>query len=162
MRLQQDRAPMRVDLRVGDEKGEFRYFTCHAARSAGGARCTPIIEVWDGVLTLPMFGILDSMRTSEVMDNLLDRITTNSSRFAILDMTGVEVVDTGVAGYLIQLVNAIRLLGAEGIVAGIRPTVAQTMITLGADLSQITTHRNLRAALGYCIRAMSKERSASR
>ncbi|EYF06175.1 PAS domain S-box protein [Chondromyces apiculatus] len=119
---------------------------------------TPIIEVWDGVLTLPMFGILDSMRTAEVMDSLLDRIIGSRARFAILDMTGVEVVDTGVAGYLIQLVGAIRLLGAEGIVSGIRPSVAQTMITLGADLSQITTHRNLRAALASCIRAMGKSK----
>ncbi|AKT38101.1 STAS domain-containing protein [Chondromyces crocatus] len=116
---------------------------------------TPIIEVWDGVLTLPMLGVLDSTRTAEVMDNLLDRITQSQARYAVLDLTGVEVVDTGVAGYLLRLVNAIRLLGAEGIVAGIRPTVAQTMITLGADLSQIVTHRNLRAALSYCIRQMS-------
>ncbi|WP_050430377.1 STAS domain-containing protein [Chondromyces crocatus] len=117
---------------------------------------TPIIEVWDGVLTLPMLGVLDSSRTAEVMDNLLDRITQSQARYAVLDLTGVEVVDTGVAGYLLRLVNAIRLLGAEGIVAGIRPTVAQTMITLGADLSQIVTHRNLRAALSYCIRNMSR------
>ncbi|WP_156338447.1 PAS domain-containing protein [Chondromyces crocatus] len=116
---------------------------------------TPIIEVWDGVLTLPMLGVLDSTRTAEVMDNLLDRVAQSQARYAILDLTGVEVVDTGVAGYLLRLVNAIRLLGAEGIVAGIRPTVAQTMITLGADLSQIVTHRNLRAALSHCIRQMS-------
>ncbi|EYF06172.1 PAS domain-containing protein [Chondromyces apiculatus] len=122
---------------------------------------TPIIEVWDGVLTLPMFGILDSMRTAEVMDSLLDRITSSRARFAILDMTGVEVVDTGVAGYLIQLVGAIRLLGAEGIVSGIRTSVAQTMITLGADLSQIITHRNLRAALASCIKAMRRDRRSA-
>jgi rsbT co-antagonist protein RsbR len=116
---------------------------------------TPIIEVWDGVLALPLLGVVDSVRTAEVMDNLLTRIVESRARFAILDLTGVEVVDTHVASHLIQLVSAIGLLGAEGIVAGIKSTVAQTMVTLGADLSQITTQRNLRAALGYCIRKMA-------
>jgi rsbT co-antagonist protein RsbR len=115
---------------------------------------TPIIEVWEGVLTLPMVGVVDSRRTAEVMDSLLARISQSRARFAILDLTGVDMVDTGVAEHLIQLVTAIRLLGAEGIVAGIKPSVAQTMVTLGMDLSQITTHRNLRAALGDCLRRM--------
>ncbi|AKT38105.1 STAS domain-containing protein [Chondromyces crocatus] len=116
---------------------------------------TPIIEVWDGVLTLPMLGILDSSRTADVMQQLLARIEQDHASFAILDLTGVEMIDTGVAGYIIRLVSAIRLLGAEGIVSGIRPTVAQTMVAVGADLSQIVTHRNLRAALTYCIRQMT-------
>lgn len=122
---------------------------------------TPIIEVWDGVLTLPMVGIVDSVRTAEVMDALLSRIVDKQARFAILDLTGVDVVDTRVAGHLVELVTAIRLLGAEGIVAGIKPTVAQTMVSLGLDLSRIVTHRNLRAALAYCIRRMSNEARAA-
>lgn len=116
---------------------------------------TPIIEVWSGVLTLPMVGIVDSVRTADVMDSLLQRIVEQQARFAILDLTGVEMVDTRVASHLIELVTAIRLLGAEGIVAGIKPNVAQTMVALGLDLSQIVTQRNLRAALSYCIRKMS-------
>ncbi|XXX76991.1 PAS domain-containing protein [Sorangium sp. So ce134] len=116
---------------------------------------TPIIEVWSGVLTLPMVGIVDSVRTADVMDSVLQRIVEQQARFAILDLTGVEVVDTRVASHLIELVTAIRLLGAEGIVAGIKPNVAQTMVALGLDLSQIVTQRNLRAALSYCIRKMS-------
>lgn len=119
------------------------------------ALSTPIIEVWDGVLTLPMLGVLDSVRTAEVMNSLLERVSSSGARFAILDLTGVEVVDTKVASHLIDLVTAIGLLGAEGIVAGIRSTVAQTMVSLGLDLSQITTKRNLRAALSYCIREMA-------
>lgn len=117
---------------------------------------TPIIEVWSGVLTLPMVGVVDSVRTADVMDTLLTRIVESQARFAILDLTGVDVVDTRVASHLIELVTAIRLLGAEGIVAGIKPTVAQTIVSLGLDLSQIVTHRNLRAALGHCIKRMNE------
>ncbi|WP_437718461.1 STAS domain-containing protein [Sorangium sp. So ce448] len=118
---------------------------------------TPIIEVWNGVLTLPMIGVVDSVRTAEVMDALLARITEKQAHFAILDLTGVDMVDTKVASHLIELVAAIRLLGAEGIVAGIKPNVAQTMVALGLDLSTISTQRDLRAALSYCIRRMAPQ-----
>ncbi|WP_437724055.1 PAS domain-containing protein [Sorangium sp. So ce861] len=121
---------------------------------------TPIIEVWDGVLTLPMVGTVDSMRTAEVMDSLLRQIVEKRASFAILDLTGVEVVDTKVASHLVELVTAIRLLGAEGIVAGIKPTVAHTMVALGLDLSQLNTQRNLRAALNYAIRTMTRAQAA--
>ncbi|WP_437669017.1 PAS domain S-box protein [Sorangium sp. So ce131] len=121
---------------------------------------TPIIQVWDGVLTLPMIGILDSSRTAEVMDTLLEAVVRTSARYAILDLTGVEMVDTKTASYLLDLVRAIRLLGAEGIVTGIRSNVAQTIVSLGIDLNSITTLSNLRAALQHCIRQMSKERAA--
>ncbi|WP_437316586.1 STAS domain-containing protein [Sorangium sp. So ce385] len=122
---------------------------------------TPIIEVWDGVLTLPMVGTVDSMRTAEVMDSLLQQIVEKRASFAILDLTGVEVVDTKVASHLVELVTAIRLLGADGIVAGIKPTVAQTMVALGLDLTQLNTQRNLRAALNYAIRTMTRAQAAS-
>lgn len=122
---------------------------------------TPIIEVWDGVLTLPMLGVLDSVRTAEVMDNLLARVASSRARFAILDLTGVEVVDTQVASHLLELVSAIGLLGAEGIVTGIMPSVAQTMVSLGLDLTQINTQRNLRAALSHCIRKMAAQRAGA-
>ncbi|WP_437959487.1 STAS domain-containing protein [Sorangium sp. So ce119] len=116
---------------------------------------TPIIEVWDKVLTLPMVGVVDSLRISEVMDNLLNAIVNKDARFAILDLTGVDAVDTGTAGYLIEMINAIRLLGAEGIITGIRSNVAQTMIALGLDLSSVTTVGNLRAGLKLCMRRMA-------
>lgn len=119
---------------------------------------TPIIEVWDGVLTLPLVGMIDNQRTAEVMDHLLSRIVEKKARFAILDLTGVKVVDTTVASHLLGLVSAIRLLGAEGIVAGIKPEVAHTMVSLGLDLSQLTTQRNLRAALSYAIQQMERIR----
>jgi rsbT co-antagonist protein RsbR len=119
---------------------------------------TPIIDVWDGVLALPMVGVVDSARTAEVMETLLQRIVEAQARFAILDLTGVDVVDTLVANNIIQLVTAIRLLGAEGIVSGLKPNVAQTIVTLGVDLSRIATARNLRAALMFCIGRMENDR----
>ncbi|WP_437817689.1 STAS domain-containing protein [Sorangium sp. So ce1078] len=116
---------------------------------------TPIIEVWDNVLTLPMVGVVDSLRISEVMDNLLTAIVNKDARFAILDLTGVDAVDTRTAGYIIEMIKAIGLLGAEGIVTGIRSNVAQTMIALGLDMSGVTTVGNLRAGLKLCMRRMA-------
>ncbi|WP_437666821.1 STAS domain-containing protein [Sorangium sp. So ce1182] len=122
---------------------------------------TPIIEVWDQVLTLPMVGVVDSLRISEVMDNLLTAVVNKDARFAILDLTGVEAVDTQTASYLIEMIKAIRLLGAEGIITGIRANVAQTMIALGLDLSGVTTVGNLRAGLKLCMRRMAAADKAS-
>ncbi|WP_437778338.1 PAS domain-containing protein [Sorangium sp. So ce1097] len=122
---------------------------------------TPIIEVWDGVLTLPMVGVVDSKRAADVMDDLLAAIADKRARFAILDLTGVEVVDTKTASYLIELVRAIRLLGAEGVITGIRPNVAQTMVSLGLDLSGIATVGNLRAGLKLCMQRAAASNAAS-
>ncbi|WP_170229940.1 STAS domain-containing protein [Polyangium fumosum] len=115
---------------------------------------TPIIQVWENVLTLPMIGVVDSRRAARVMDDLLGAVSRASARFAILDLTGVEVVDTATAYHLVQMVHAIRLLGAEGILTGIRPTVAQTLVSLGVDLSGIPTHGTLRHGLAFCIRRL--------
>lgn len=118
---------------------------------------TPIIEVWDGVLTLPMIGVVDSLRTSDVMSELLSEIVRTQARYAILDLTGVDMIDTRVASHLINMIRAIRLLGADGIVTGIQPSVAQTVVALGLDLSSVTTHANLKAALKFCIQVMARE-----
>lgn len=111
----------------------------------------PMIETWHGVLTVPMVGVVDRTRASEVMERLLTEITRRKARFAIIDLTGVEEIDTEAAAHIIGLVRAIQLLGAKGIVTGIRPTMAQAMVQLGVDLSGIRTLANLREALGYCI-----------
>lgn len=115
---------------------------------------TPIIEVWDGVLTLPIVGLIDSVRTAELMNNLLESITRTRARFAILDLTGVEVVDTSTASHLIGLVSAIRLLGADGVLTGIHPNIAQTIVSIGVDLSRVRVFAKLRDALKYCISQM--------
>lgn len=115
------------------------------------ALSTPIIEVWDRVLTLPMLGLFDSTRAASMMEDLLLEVSRKGARFAILDLTGVEAVDTSTAAHLLKLIQALRLLGAQGIITGIQPVVAQTMVTLGLDLGEITTLANLRDALRYCM-----------
>ncbi|PCC67735.1 rsbT co-antagonist protein RsbR [Nannocystis exedens] len=112
---------------------------------------TPIIEVWDGVITLPIVGLIDTVRTAEIMDNLLQAVTRTRARYAILDLTGVEVVDTGTASHLIRMIQAIRLLGAEGILTGIHPTIAQTIVSLGVDLTRVAVFGKLRDALVHCL-----------
>ncbi|WP_437680844.1 PAS domain-containing protein [Sorangium sp. So ce131] len=118
---------------------------------------TPIIQVWDGVLTVPLVGMVDSARATELMDNLLGAVSRSSARYAIIDLTGVETVDTQTASYLIGLVRAIRLLGAEAVITGIRATVAQTIVSLGVELCGIPVHTNLRSGLQHCIRQMAQE-----
>ncbi|MDC0749028.1 PAS domain S-box protein [Polyangium mundeleinium] len=123
---------------------------------------TPVIQVWEKVLTLPMMGMVDSQRVGRLMDDVLSAVVRTSARFAILDLTGVDMVDTATASHLFSLIRAIRLLGAEGIVTGIRPTVAQTAVTLGLDLSSVTTCANLREGLRLCIRRMAEENRGRR
>ncbi len=108
---------------------------------------TPVIRVWDGVVALPIIGTLDSSRTQVVMENLLQQIVDTGSSIAILDISGVPAVDSFVAQHLIKTVSATRLMGAECIISGIRPEIAQTVVHLGIDLTGIITKASLASAL---------------
>jgi len=108
---------------------------------------TPVIRVWDGILALPIIGTLDSSRTQVVMESLLQEIVDTGSSIAILDISGVPAVDSLVAQHLIKTVSATRLMGAECIISGIRPEIAQTVVHLGIDLSTIITKSTLASAL---------------
>jgi rsbT co-antagonist protein RsbR len=108
---------------------------------------TPVIRIWDGILVLPIIGTLDSARTQVVMENLLQEIVNTGSSIAILDISGVPAVDSLVAQHLIKTVSATRLMGAECIISGIRPEIAQTVVHLGIDLSNIVTKASLASAL---------------
>jgi rsbT co-antagonist protein RsbR len=123
------------------------------------AMATPIIQVWDEVLCLPVIGTVDSARTAEMMQGLLEAIVREQARYAIIDLTGVEVVDTSTADHLIQLFRAAKVLGVDGVLCGIRPAVAQTVVALGLELSSVKTMRSLRDALRWCIRARSEKES---
>lgn len=112
---------------------------------------TPVIRVWDGILALPIIGTLDSSRTQVVMENLLQEIVESGSTIAILDISGVPAVDSLVAQHLIKTVAATRLMGAECIISGIRPEIAQTIVHLGIDLSNIVTKATLASALKYAF-----------
>lgn len=147
-----------TELKRAQQEAEARLQAIAQQRKVIRELATPIIEVWEGVLALPMIGVIDSARTAEVMDALLQAVVQRRARFAVLDLTGVEAVDTQTAGYLIHLIRAVGLLGAEGIVTGIRPGVAQTLVAIGVDLGTITTLANLRAGLRHCIARMTGAR----
>ena len=113
---------------------------------------TPVVKLWEGVLALPMIGTLDSARTHVVMESLLQRIVETGSTTAIIDITGVPTVDTLVAQHLLKTVTAIRLMGADCIISGIRPQIAQTIVHLGIDLTGITTKASLADALSLALK----------
>jgi rsbT co-antagonist protein RsbR len=108
---------------------------------------TPVVALWDGILALPLIGTLDSERTQVVMESLLERIVETGASIAIIDITGVPTVDTLVAQHLLKTVGAARLMGAECIISGIRPQIAQTIVHLGVDLGDIVTKATLASAL---------------
>lgn len=112
---------------------------------------TPVVKLWDGIVAMPLIGTLDSKRAQVVMETLLTRITESGARLAIIDITGVPMVDTLVAQHLIKTVTAARLMGAECILSGIRPQIAQTIVQLGVDLEEVTTKSNLADAFGIAL-----------
>ena len=118
---------------------------------------TPVIKVWDGILAMPIIGTLDSARTQVVMENLLQEIVNTGSVIAILDISGVPTVDSLVAQHLLKAVSATRLMGADCIISGIRPEIAQTIVHLGIDLSQIITKASLASALQYAFKSLRLE-----
>jgi rsbT co-antagonist protein RsbR len=113
---------------------------------------TPVVQLWTGILALPLIGTLDSARTQVVMQNLLEAIVKTRSDFAIIDITGVPVVDTLVAQHLLKTVAAARLMGAECMISGIRPQIAQTIIHLGVDLGGVITKATLADAFALALR----------
>ncbi|MFP3924432.1 STAS domain-containing protein [Pseudomonas sp. W5-36] len=115
---------------------------------------TPVVKLWDGVLALPMIGTLDSQRTQVVMESLLQRIVDTGAEIAIIDITGVPTVDTLVAQHLLKTVTAIRLMGADCIISGVRPQIAQTIVHLGLDLQGVVTKANLADALALALRRL--------
>ncbi|WP_458247505.1 STAS domain-containing protein [Streptomyces sp. MAI_2237] len=112
---------------------------------------TPVIRLWDGVVAVPLIGTLDSARSQVVMETLLEAIVDQHARFAILDITGVPTVDSLVAQHLMKTVAAARLMGAECVVSGIRPAIAQTIVHLGLDLGTVVTRASLADALAYAL-----------
>jgi rsbT co-antagonist protein RsbR len=115
---------------------------------------TPVVKLWDGVLALPVIGTLDSARTQVVMESLLQAIVQTNSRVAIIDITGVPTVDTVVAQHLLKTVTAARLMGADCIISGVRPQIAQTIVHLGINLLDVTTKANLASAFALALKKL--------
>ena len=145
--------------RMMDDLGLHTFETYSAAREqiiADQAEAmlelsTPVIRVWEGVIAVPLVGTLDSARTQLVMEKLLETLVATGADHAVLDITGVPTVDTEVAQHLLKTVSAARLLGAECIVSGIRPQVAQTIVSLGIEFGDIATKATLADALAYAL-----------
>jgi rsbT co-antagonist protein RsbR len=113
---------------------------------------TPVVQLWDGILALPLIGTLDSERTQVVMESLLERLVATGSSIAVIDITGVPTVDTLVAQHLLKTVAAAQLMGADCIISGIRPQIAQTIVHLGIDLSSVATKASLADAFGLALK----------
>jgi len=126
---------------------EERLTTIEQQRSAIRSLSTPVIEVWRGVLCLPVVGVMDTARSAEMTSALLQTIVEKGSKYAIIDITGIDVMDTRTVDHFIRMAKAIRLLGAECALTGLNPHIAQTVVHMGLDLSDIVTHRSLRDAL---------------
>lgn len=112
---------------------------------------TPVVKLWDGILALPMIGTLDSARTQVVMESLLNAIVETNSKVAIIDITGVPTVDTLVAQHLIKTITAARLMGADCIISGVRPQIAQTIVHLGINLTDVITKAKLADAFALAL-----------
>ena len=113
---------------------------------------TPVVELWEGILGLPVIGTLDSARTQVVMESLLQRIVDTGAQIAVIDITGVPTVDTLVAQHLLKTVAAARLMGADCIISGIRPQIAQTIVHLGVDLQDVATKATLADAFALALK----------
>jgi rsbT co-antagonist protein RsbR len=126
---------------------EDKLETVEQQRAAIRSLSTPIIEVWSGVLCLPVVGVMDTARSAEMTSSLLQTIVEKGTQYAIIDITGIDVMDTRTVDHFIRMAKSIRLLGAECALTGLNPHIAQTVVHMGLDLSDIVTHRSLRDAL---------------
>ncbi len=112
---------------------------------------TPIIDIWDDIITLPIVGVVDSHRSLEMTERLLTRISETHTKCVIIDLTGVDVVDTMTADHLLKMIRSASLLGSHCVVSGISPSIAQTLVQLDVDLGRLRTVRNLKEALRDCL-----------
>ncbi len=146
------------ELRAMFELAEQRLEMIERQRLAIADLSAPIIDVWDGVLALPVVGLVDTQRSIELTERLLGRIADTGAESVIVDLTGVDVVDTMTANHILQMIRSASLLGAFSVLSGISPSIAQTLVQLDVDLAEITTVRNLKEALKICLRRMTRAR----
>jgi rsbT co-antagonist protein RsbR len=131
---------------------EEKLGTIERQREAIRELSTPIMEVWDKILCLPIVGVIDSMRSSEMTDALLRAVVSSGAHSVIIDITGIEVMDTRTADHFVRMAKAVGLLGAECVLTGINPQIAQTIVHMGIDMAGVRTHRSLRDALYHFVR----------
>ena len=143
-----------LNLAVFQAYLEEKESTIHAQEAELRETATPITEIWDGVLTLPIIGTLDSSRTMLIMEALLNRIAQDRATAVVMDLTGVKNIDSQVSHHLIQMMRAVQLMGAEAILTGIRPEIARALTSLNIDLGNVTTRASLSDGLKEAFRRM--------
>jgi rsbT co-antagonist protein RsbR len=135
---------------------EEKLRTIEEQRAAIRELSTPVIEIWEGVLCMPVVGVMDSSRSADMTEGLLRAIVDKKVRHAVIDITGIEVMDTSTADHFIRMARAVRMLGAQCVLTGISPGIAQTIVNMGLDLGGIVTHRSLRDALQHYVRGQRR------
>jgi rsbT co-antagonist protein RsbR len=143
------------DLKLRIQQAEERAATISTQQIAIRELSTPAIEVWEGVVILPLIGTIDAARAGQITESLLDSIMSTQASVAIMDITGVPVIDTMVANQLLKSVEASRMLGADVVLTGVSPHNAQSLVNLGVDLSRVTTMNSLMAGLKWAIQKTS-------
>lgn len=147
---QEELEQFRVDLAA---RADENAVLVERLRQAVQELSTPVLEVWDDILALPVIGVVDTERGAQMEERLLSEIVRHKSRFVIIELTGVNSLDTGTADRVVKLSRSVSLLGAKCILTGIQPDVAQTLVQIGVDFSGLTTQRNLKSAIQFCIDA---------
>lgn len=149
MRLEESLASRNDELRAALETNNG---LVERLRIAVDELSTPVLEIWTDVLVMPVVGVVDTQRSAQMTDRLLGEIVAKQARFVILDLTGVDLVDTSTADRFVKLAKAAEFLGCECVLTGIQPAVAQTLTGLGVEFSGLGTQRNLKQALEYCMK----------
>ena len=139
---------------IGDQIAQFAKRRVAESGKAMLEMSTPVTSIWEGVLLLPLVGIVDSQRTQDIMEKVLSRISESQARVFVMDISGVVTVDTGVANNFIRITQATRLMGCESIISGISPNVARTLVELGANVGEVRTTATLRDALQLALAAI--------
>jgi len=155
IRLEQDLAKRNAEL--AEREQENRELIARL-RVAVDELSTPVLEIWDDVLVLPVVGIVDTQRSARMTERVLDEVVRTRSRSVIVDLTGVELIDTSTADRFLKLARSVQLLGARCLITGLQPAVAQTLVELGVEFATLETHRNLKSALEASIRRDAAER----
>jgi|GEM_PF-782599 len=150
------------DLEASRQDLEVQLQTIERQRIAIRELSVPIIDVWDDVITLPLVGAIDSARASEMTEKLLHRISSRGADYVLIDLTGVDIVDTMTAAHLVRLTHAAKLLGARCVLTGVRPEVARTLVEIGVHLGGLTTLRTLRDGLQACLAMRAGDKKSLR
>lgn len=151
-----------TDLEASRRDLEEKLQTIERQRIAIQELGVPIIDVWDDVITLPLVGAIDSQRANEMTEKLLQRISERGADYVLIDLTGVDIVDTMTAAHLVRLTHAAKLLGARCVLTGVRPEVARTLVEIGVHLGGLMTLRTLRDGLRACLALRQSDRKAAR